>query len=62
MKTRSAVTKRFKATASGKLMRGHPSMGHLLTKKSSKRKRALKRDATVAKGHAKTYKKIMYIK
>jgi large subunit ribosomal protein L35 len=38
-KSRNAATKRFKRTSTGKIMRRHGCCGHLLTKKSRKRKR-----------------------
>lgn len=41
MKTNSGASKRFKKSASGKLMRKHAFKNHILTKKSKKRKRAL---------------------
>ena len=41
MKTNSSAKKRFKVTGSGKLMRNHAFMSHILTKKSKKRKRNL---------------------
>lgn len=47
MKTKRAAAKRFKVTASGKLMRRKAYKGHILTKKSSKRKRGLSRMADV---------------
>ena len=40
-KTKKAVAKRFKLTASGKVKRGHASRRHLLASKSPKRKRKL---------------------
>ncbi|MBN2460111.1 MAG: 50S ribosomal protein L35 [Candidatus Cloacimonetes bacterium] len=43
LKTRRAVAKRFKTTANGKLKRSHACAGHLLTKKSAKRKRNLRK-------------------
>jgi len=46
MKSKSAVKKRFRLTATGKLKRHRSNAGHLLTKKSSKRKQHL-RQATV---------------
>jgi large subunit ribosomal protein L35 len=42
MKSKSAVKKRFKLTASGKLKRHHSGASHIQTKKSAKRKRHLK--------------------
>jgi len=41
LKTHKGASKRFKKTASGKLKRGHAFMRHILTSKSSKRKRHL---------------------
>ncbi len=41
MKTHSGAKKRFKLTASGKVKRKHAFKSHILTKKSTKRKRAL---------------------
>ncbi len=40
-KTRKAVSKRFKITATGKVMRQQASRRHLLSKKSAKRKRQM---------------------
>ena len=40
-KSRNAATKRFKVTGSGKITRRRGRFAHLLTKKSSSRKRAL---------------------
>ncbi|OPX27624.1 MAG: 50S ribosomal protein L35 [Candidatus Cloacimonas sp. 4484_143] len=42
LKTRRAVAKRFKVTGKGKLKRSHANAGHIMTKKSSKRKRNLR--------------------
>ena len=41
IKTRKAVAKRFKITATGKVMRSHAGKRHLLSGKSPKRRRAL---------------------
>jgi large subunit ribosomal protein L35 len=38
-KSRNAAAKRFKKSGTGKIMRRHACCGHLLTKKSRKRKR-----------------------
>ena len=42
MKTNSGAAKRFKKTASGKIMRKHAFKNHILTKKSKKRKLRLR--------------------
>lgn len=41
MKSNSGAAKRFKRTASGGFKRGQAHLRHILTKKSSKRKRQL---------------------
>ena len=41
MKTHKGAAKRYKVTGSGKIIRRKINRGHLLTKKSSKRKRRL---------------------
>jgi large subunit ribosomal protein L35 len=41
MKTKSSAKKRFKITGSGKIKRKHAFKSHILTKKSTKRKRNL---------------------
>ena len=59
MKTKKAISARFRLTGTGKLKRGRPGRRHLLTKKSSKRKRSLARAAFVAPGLLKKYKILM---
>ena len=59
MKTRKAVKARFKVTGTGKLKRAKPGKRHILTKKSSKRKRRLRKQALVDKGQLKMYKHLM---
>lgn len=44
IKTRRATAKRFKVTGSGKFVRAKGNKSHILTKKSSKRKRQLRQD------------------
>jgi large subunit ribosomal protein L35 len=59
MKTRKAVAARFKVTATGKLKKSPPGKRHLLTGKSPKRKRQLRKPTLVDDGHLKTYKRLM---
>lgn len=61
IKTKKALAARFKVTATGKLKRQRPGKRHILTKKTSKRKRQLRRPALVDEGQLKTYKKLMCI-
>ncbi|MBA2501984.1 MAG: 50S ribosomal protein L35 [Pyrinomonadaceae bacterium] len=48
LKTHKGAAKRFRTTATGKVKRGHSHARHILTKKTSKRKRLLDIDALVA--------------
>ena len=46
-KTKKAVAKRFKVTATGKVLRAQASRRHLLSSKSAKRKRQLAKSVLV---------------
>ena len=48
LKTHRGAAKRFSRTASGKMVRQHSHARHILTKKTSKRKRKLDQDVLVA--------------
>lgn len=48
LKTHKGAQKRFRTTASGKFKRGHSHARHILTKKTSKRKRSLDIDVMVS--------------
>ena len=47
MKTHRGAAKRFKRTGTGKIVRSHSNKQHILTKKSSKRKRRLRKSVLV---------------
>lgn len=49
VKTKSGAKKRFKLTGTGKIKRKHAFKSHILTKKSTKRKRNLTQAALVHK-------------
>ena len=49
LKTNRSAAKRFKKTGTGKIKRRHMNTGHILTKKSKKRKRQLRKSALVSK-------------
>ncbi len=51
LKTHRGAAKRFKITASGKVMRRHSFARHILTSKASKRKRRLGQAAEVEKAN-----------
>ena len=59
MKTNRSAAKRFKVTGTGKLMRNKAYKRHILTKKSTKRKRNLRQPALVDATSLKTMKKIL---
>ena len=48
-KTRKAVSKRFKITATGKVLRQQASRRHLLSNKSAKRKRQMAKSQVLDK-------------
>jgi large subunit ribosomal protein L35 len=51
-KTKKSVAKRFKITATGKMMRRTSGFRHLLASKSTKAKRRATKDKRVAPGQA----------
>lgn len=59
VKTKKAAAKRFKATGTGKLVRMKANKSHILNKKTTKRKRNLRKDVVVDKSNEKTMKKIL---
>lgn len=59
MKTNRAAAKRFKATGSGKLKRNKAYKSHILTKKSAKTKRNLRKPTITDKSNVKNMKKIL---
>lgn len=61
MKTNASAKKRFKVTGTGKIKRKHAFKSHILTKKSTKRKRNLTKDALVSDGDMKNVKLMLCI-
>ena len=53
LKTHRGAAKRFKKTASGKIKRSNAFKSHILTKKTTKRKRALDMPSMVSKADMK---------
>lgn len=47
-KTHRGAAKRFKVTGTGKVRRNHSMKSHILTKKTTKRKRKLRKSTEVA--------------
>jgi large subunit ribosomal protein L35 len=61
MKTKSSAKKRFTVTGTGKLKRKHAFKNHILTKKTTKQKRRLTKDAIVDKSNVKRIKRMLTI-
>jgi len=59
LKTNRGAAKRFKKTGSGKYKKSSSHMNHILTKKSSKRKRHLRSSSLVADADVKSVKKLL---
>ena len=59
LKTKKAVSKRFKVTGSGQLKRHKANTQHILGKKSTKRKRNLRKGAYVSTTQEKAMKKLL---
>ena len=59
MKTSRAAAKRFKLTGTGKLKRNKAYKRHILTKKSAKTKRTLRKAVMTDATNAKVMKKIL---
>ena len=59
MKSHRGAAKRFKKTGTGKLKRAKAFKSHILTKKSSKTKRNLRKAGYVCKSEAKVMKKLL---
>jgi large subunit ribosomal protein L35 len=60
MKSHRGAKKRFSVTGSGKVKRNKAFKSHILTKKTSKRKRNLRRSTTIAtNGEAKNLKRLL---
>ncbi len=61
MKTHRGAAKRFKKTGTGKIKRGKAFTSHILTKKSPKRKRNLRKSTVASAANSKVIKKIITI-
>ena len=59
MKSKRSAAKRFKSTGTGSVKRSHSFSSHILTKKSSKRKRKLRKSALVANSDKKNIKRLI---
>ncbi len=59
VKTHRGAAKRFKKTGSGKVVRSRKNKQHILTKKSPKRKRHLRKGALVSPADEKRVKQMV---
>ncbi len=59
IKTKRAAAKRFTKTGSGNLKRAKANKSHILTKKTTKRKRNLRKAAITDETNVKNMKKIL---
>ena len=59
MKTKRGAAKRFRATGSGEVKRNKAFSSHILTKKSTKRKRGLRKSDLVDSANLKSVRKIL---
>jgi len=59
LKTHRCAAKRFRKTGTGKIKRSKAFMGHLLTSKSSKRTKQLRKSGLVDKANINAIRKMM---
>lgn len=59
IKTHSGASKRFRVTKNGLVKRGHAYKSHILTKKSTKRKRGLRQGAYADKTNTAAAKRMI---
>jgi large subunit ribosomal protein L35 len=62
VKTNSSAKKRFKVTGTGKITHQKSFKRHILTKKSNKRKRNLRKDGEVSKANLDFVKRLLRLK
>jgi large subunit ribosomal protein L35 len=61
MKTNRGAAKRFKVTGSGRIKRSHCMRSHILTKKSTKRKRKLRQNSEIDRADAGRVRRMLNI-
>jgi len=59
IKTNRSAAKRFKKTGTGKIRRSQANKGHILTKKTPKRIRQLRKSALVSKADQKRVERLI---
>jgi large subunit ribosomal protein L35 len=61
MKTKRGAAKRFRLTKSGRIKRKRAKLRHILSSKTTKQKRRLRRRAYVSKADEKRIKKLLHM-
>jgi len=59
VKTNRGAAKRFKATGTGKIKRNKAYSSHILTKKSTKRKRNLRKSGLISEADSKAVRRML---
>ncbi len=59
IKTHSGAKKRFKVSKNGKVIRAHANKRHILNKKTTKRKRGLRKNAVADKTNVAQLKRLI---
>lgn len=59
IKTHSGAKKRFKLTKNGKVIRAHANKSHILNKKTTKRKRSLRKTTVADKTNTAQIKRLI---
>jgi large subunit ribosomal protein L35 len=59
MKSNRGAAKRFKSTGTGKVVRSKAFGSHILTSKTRKRKRSLRKGALVSKANSRSLRKLL---
>ena len=62
IKTHSGASKRFKVSKNGKVKRSHANKNHILNKKSTKRKRCLRKAAYATPANEATLRRLVLYK
>jgi large subunit ribosomal protein L35 len=59
LKSNRGAAKRFRKTASGKFKRSHAFMNHILTKKTTKRKRNLRKSSVLSPSNQRQVERLL---
>ena len=59
LKTKRGAAKRFKKTGSGKIIRSKAFGNHILTKKTTKRKRSIRKSAVIHSANVKSISRLI---